>query len=37
VIAGSIMTYRYVEDPARIAFNRLSNRITAGRPREVTP
>lgn len=37
VIAGSIMTYRYVEDPARIAFNRLSNRIGAGRPREVTP
>jgi peptidoglycan/LPS O-acetylase OafA/YrhL len=37
VIAGSIMTYRYVEDPARIAFNRLSNRIRAAGPKEVTP
>jgi len=37
VIAGSIMTYRYVEDPARIAFNRLSNRVGAARSREVTP
>jgi peptidoglycan/LPS O-acetylase OafA/YrhL len=37
VIASSLMTYRYVEDPARIAFNRLSNRIGAARPREVTP
>ena len=37
VIASSILTYRYVEDPARIAFNRISNRIGAARPREVTP
>jgi peptidoglycan/LPS O-acetylase OafA/YrhL len=37
VIASSIMTYRYVEDPARIAFNRLSNRIRGRQPREATP
>jgi peptidoglycan/LPS O-acetylase OafA/YrhL len=35
VIASSLVTYRYVEDPARIAFNRLSNRIQGRRPSEV--
>ena len=37
VIASSIMTYRYIEDPARIAFNQLSNRLRTGQPREVMP
>lgn len=37
VVASSIVTYRYVEDPARIAFNRLSNRIRATGPREAAP
>jgi hypothetical protein len=37
VIASSILTYRYIEDPARIAFNRLSNRIRSARPSKLTP
>jgi peptidoglycan/LPS O-acetylase OafA/YrhL len=31
VIASSLLTYRFIEDPARIAFNRLSNRIAVRR------
>ncbi len=31
VVASSLLTYRFIEDPARIAFNRLSNRIRARR------
>lgn len=37
-VASSLLTYRYIEDPARLAFNRLSNRIApTAVPRKITP